>query len=116
MAEIHIDEVVSTVRHVDGGTLSEGALKSIVQGVLNGLAEEERRRRRAEGDLRPGRGRGRGREEHPQRPAPDEPWPGARVLSVSITIYPDTDDAALEPGAEPEGRSRAKRDKGKKKR
>jgi hypothetical protein len=41
--EIHINQVVSVVGSVDGDLLlSEGALRGIVQGVLNGIAEEER--------------------------------------------------------------------------
>ena len=103
--DVRINQVVSVASSVDGDLLlSEGVLTRLVEGLLNGLAEEERNRKRAAGDrsLRGGRG------EHAERTATEEAWPGARVKSVSITIYPDSDDG--DSGAKP------KRDRAKKKR
>jgi hypothetical protein len=115
--EIHINQVVSVVGSVDGDSLlSEGVLKRIVEGVLNGLAKEERNRKRAAADrwVRGGRG------EHAERTAPEEAWPGARVTSVSITIYPDSGDTGTDEPAPGEDRRRgsaeAKRDSAKRKR
>jgi hypothetical protein len=115
--EIHINQVVSVVGSVDGDLLlSEGALKRIVEGVLNGLAEEERNRKRAAA----GRSVRGGRGEHAERTAPEEARPGGRVTSVSITIYPDSDDTGIgapAPGDDPQSsRPDAKRDRSKKKR
>jgi hypothetical protein len=114
--EIHINQVVSVVGSVDGDLLlSEGVLEKIVQGVLNGLAEEERKRKRAAAG-RSGRG---GRGEHAERTAPQEARQGGRVTSVSITIYPDSDDAGTGKPAPSEdrrgGRPESKRDRTKKK-
>ena len=103
--EIHINQVVSVVGSVDGDLLlSEGALRGIVQGVLNGIAEEERRRKRGAADRSVRGGRG----EHAERTSPDEGRLGGRVTSVSVTIYPDSDDTASDEPA-------SKRDRAKKK-
>ena len=115
--EIHINQVVSVVGSVDGDLLlSEGVLEGIVQGVLNGLAEEERRRQRAAANRSPRGGRG----EHAERTAPEEARPGGRVTSVSITIYPDSDDTGTGKRAPSDDRrssgAEAKRGKAKKKR
>lgn len=104
--EIHINQVVSVVGSVDGDLLlSEGALKQIVAGVLNGLAEEERNRRSAAA----GRSIRGGRGEHAERTAPEDPRPGGRVTSVSVTIYPDSDDAASDEPASRRDRAKEKR-------
>jgi hypothetical protein len=111
--EIHINQVVSVVGSVDGDLLlSEGALRGIVQGVLNGIAEEERNRKRAAAG-RSGRG---GRGEHAERTAPEEARLGGRVTSVSVTIYPDSGDTGADGEDQQKGSSGLKRDKSKKKR
>ena len=111
--EIHINQVVSVVGRVDGDVLlSEGALRGIVQGVLNGIAEEERNRKRAAA----GRSGGGSRGEHAERTAPEETRLGGRVTSVSVTIYPDSGDTGVVGEDEQKGSSGPKRDKAKKKR
>jgi len=111
--EIHINQVVSVVGSVDGDLLlSEGALRGIVQGVLNGIAEEERRRKRGAADRSVRGGRG----EHAERTSPDEGRLGGRVTSVSVTIYPDSGDTGTGEEDQQKGNSGLKRDKANKKR
>ena len=51
MAEVHIRNVVSTVRAVDGDSLlSRGVLEKIVVAVLAALAQEEQAKRSAKSD------------------------------------------------------------------